>query len=142
MVTFDSRDGANLIVFGRHPNTQYLAGELPPVKIGKGVLPVKLLGTTNADTSRQQFGIERVGNGPFLLTNYSNQALSVEDFSGDKRTLAPGMQTQISPDAQRMQRVKIGWKGGSEISVQSTHAGSNDEAWQVGFMWKKQPQTR
>jgi hypothetical protein len=137
MVNFSNEMGANQIVFGRSPTARYGEGERPPVEIGQGILPVKLLGTISSDTSRQQFGIERRGNGPFMLINYSKQALNLDGVSDGKRELAPGMTTKISPDAQGMQRVKIGWKGGCEVSVQSVGVGSNDERWQIGFVWKK-----
>jgi hypothetical protein len=137
MVNLDSRAGAYIIVFGRNPVARYEEGEKPPVEINQGVLPVKLLGTTPKDTSRQQFGIERRGNGPFMLINYSKQPLSLNGVLEGSRDLAPGMKTVISPDAQGMQRVKIGWKGGCEVSVQAMGASSNDKTWQIGFLWKR-----
>jgi hypothetical protein len=137
MVEFDSRSGAYLVVFGRSPMTSYGEGERPPVEIDRGILPIKLLGTTARDTSRQQFGIERRGNGPFLLINYSKQPLDLDGVSEGKRELAPGMATEISQDAQGMQRVKIGWMGGCEVSVQAMGASSNDKEWHIGFLWKR-----
>ncbi len=137
IVYFKSESGAQEIVFGRHPTARYGEEEKSPVEIGPGILPVKLEGTTRNDTSRQQFGIERRGKGPFMLINYSKQPLSLDGVLKGRRDLAPGMKTVVSSDAQGMQRVKIGWKGGCEISVQAMGASSNDETWRVGFMWKK-----
>lgn len=138
-VTFDSKSGADLIIFGRHPSANYGEGEKPPVKIGPGILPVRLIGTTSKDTSRQQFGIERRGNGPFLLSNYSSQNLHLDGVDGGRRDLAPNMQTVISRNTQEMQNVRIGWKDGSEISVQSVGSGGREEEWNVDFVWKKSP---
>lgn len=137
MINFSSEGGVYKIVFGRNPMARYGDRERPPVDINQGILSVKLLGTTPRDTSRQQFGIERRGKGPFMLINYSKQSLNLTGVIEGGRNLAPGMETAISPDAQGMQRVKIGWKGGCEISVQAMGASSNNENWRIGFMWKK-----
>ena len=137
MVNFKSGTGAREIVFGRHPTARYGEGEKPPIEISPGILPVKLLGTTSADTSRQQFGIERRGDGPFILKNYSKDALTLEGIEGGTRVLQKGMTTRISTDPLGMRRVKIGWRGGCEISVQSVGSSSGDKKWSIGFMWKK-----
>lgn len=137
MINFSSGAGIYRVVFGRNPMAQYGDGERPPVDINRGILPVKLLGTTPRDTSRQQFGIERRGKGPFMLINYSKQPLDLDGVINGRRNLAPGMETAISLDAQGMQRVKIGWKDGCEISVQAMGASSNDDTWRIGFLWEK-----
>jgi hypothetical protein len=123
------------ILFGRNPLSRY-EDETPPVKVDQDILSVKLVGSTNIDTSRQQFGIARKERSPFLLTNYSSQNLTVE--SGKRRhILAPSMQMNVADRAQHMQGLRVSWKGGCEISVQSMGASSGDETWQVGFVWKK-----
>lgn len=137
MVYFKSESGAQEIVFGRHPAARYGEEEKPPVEIGPGILPVKLEGTTRNDTSRQQFGIERQEDGPFILKNYSNDILRLEGIGGGSHNLQKGMATRISVDPLGMQRVKISWRGGCEVSVQSAGAGSDDRKWSIGFMWKK-----
>jgi len=137
MIDFESGDGAREIVFGRRPTANYAEGEKPPIEIGLGIMPVRLVQATNKDTSRQQFGIERRGNGPFVAKNYSKDRLRLEGVEGGNRDLQKGMATRISADPLGMQRVRISWQGGCEVSVQSVRAGSDDKKWSVGFMWKK-----
>ncbi len=131
MFTFKSGQGIQEVVFGRDPAGEY---EGRPVNIGPGILPVKLVGVMR-DTSRQQFGIERIGNASFILTNYSRKPLFVENGFGEKVPLNPGMQTTLARNTQEMQRVKISWGKYYEVSVQSVSTDSGDKNWSVGLLW-------
>lgn len=99
----------------------------------KGVLPVKLIGTSSRDTSRQQFGVDRSPSGVFTITNYSKTPIQVEGQSGG-RDLDPNMQRVIAENIFGMQRAKISWGNGRfEVSVNGIGSGKND--W-VNFVWK------
>jgi hypothetical protein len=131
MVTFKSGQGIREIIFGRDPEVEY---EGRPVNIGPGILPVKLDGAA-LNTSRQQFGIGRDGNGPFILTNYSKTTLQVENGHGERFALAPNISTTLAKNTQEMQRAKIGWQRYYEVSVQGIGTDSGDKDWNVDFKW-------
>lgn len=136
MVTFKSGAGVREIIFGRNPMSKYEDGsEHKAVDITPDILPAKLLGAT-VNTSRQQFGIGRVGNGPFILTNYSRMPLQVENGLGKRFELNPDMQTPLAQKTQEMQRIKIGWRKHYEISVEGVGTDSGDKNWSVNFKWE------
>ena len=135
MVTFKSGQGIREIVFGRNPTSKYEdAPEHKAFDVTQGIFPVKLLGA-QVDTSRQQFGIARDGKGPFILTNYSQMPLHIENGRGEKFDLNPNMQMPLAQNTQEMQRVKIGWRKHYEVSVQGIGTNSGDKNWSVDFKW-------
>lgn len=135
MVTFSDEQHVREIVFGRNPMSRYEdAPEHKAVDITPDIFPVKLLGS-GRDTSRQQFGIARDGNGPFILTNYSHFPLQIENEPRGKFDLNPNMKTVLANNTLEMQRVKIGWRKHYQVSAQGVGTGSGDKNWSVDFKW-------
>jgi len=129
-VTFESGKH-NGIVFGRNPDSEY---EGKPLVITPDLLPVKLLETSNKDTSRQQFKIEMDATG-YILTNYSKKPLHIDGVSSGDRDLAPNMATLLAHDASGMRNLGIGWLNHFKVSVVGFGSGSGDKNQQLTFAW-------
>ena len=129
-IVFDSKIHDE-IIFGRNPALTY---EERPADIVTGVLPVKLVGTSSSDTSKQQFGIDRSPNGVFTITNYSKTESIHVDGQTKSGDLGPNKHEVIAQNTQGMQRVKVSWgRGHFEVSVNGVGSGSDNN--QIDFTW-------